>query len=153
MGKDDTKSIELNKKQYLALLKAMYLGNWMANANRTGKKDDPHMKEYEEIADYIFSLAPKFGFSENIEHDLEFDESEKMTEVSKLHEEYDEEVFWHELPDRLGERDFFRKYSKKDWDKMSKDERYSKLQECIIEWEEELEKNGIARLEIKKDKN
>jgi len=59
----------------------------MANANRTGSKDDPHMKEYEEISDYIFALAPEFGFSNNFEHDLECDEHGKNTEVNELHNE------------------------------------------------------------------
>lgn len=43
----------------------MYLGNWMANAHRTGQSEDPTLKEYNEISDYIFSLAPEFGFPKN----------------------------------------------------------------------------------------
>ena len=39
---------------------------------------------------------------------------EEETDVHELHEEYDEESFWDELVDRLGERDFFRKYTRKE---------------------------------------
>ena len=144
----EKQNIELTKEQFLLLMKVVYLGNWMANASRTGRKDDPHIKEYEEISDFIFSLASKFGFSENIEHELEFDESVETTEVSKLREDYDEETFWAELPDRLGERDFYNMYSKEDWKRMTQDERFLKMQECVIKWEEELEKYGIDRLEM-----
>ena len=105
--------INLTKKQYETLAKTVYLGNWMANAHRTGQEGDPIKKEYEEITNYIFSLASEFGFSKNFEHDLEYDKSDK-TEINKLQEEYDENTFWDELSDRLGERDFFRKYSKEE---------------------------------------
>ena len=142
--------INLTKKQYEALAKIIYLGNWMANANRTGSKDDPHMKEYKEITDYIFSLAPEFGFPETFEHDLECDEHGKTTEVNHLHEEYDEETFWEELCEILGERDFFKKYSKEEREKMTDDEHFLKLQECIIAWENEAEEYGVERLEIMK---
>jgi len=139
--------INLTKKQYETLVKAVYLGNWMANANRTGQSGDPHMKEYEEITDYIFSLASEFGFSKTFEHDLECDEHGKTTEVNLLHEEYDEETFWEELCGLLGERDFFRKYSKDEREKMNQEECFLKLQECIIAWEQEAEEYGVERLE------
>jgi hypothetical protein len=142
--------INLTKKQYEILAKTVYLGNWMANAHRTGAPDDPHMREYDDIADYIFSLAPEFGFSKNFEHDMVCDEHGKTTEVSRLHEEYDEEAFWSELCERLGERDFYRKYSESDWDKMDGEERFIKMQECIIAYEEEFENHGIERIEIMK---
>ena len=142
--------INITKKQYETLAKIVYLGNWMANANRTGTKDDPHMKEYEEISGYIFSLAPEFGFSKNFEHDLECDEYGKITEVHRFHEEYDEEIFWDELCEALGERDFFRKYSNEERENMNQEEHFVKLQECIIYYENEAEEYGIERLEIMK---
>lgn len=149
MKNQNKNSIELTKEQYLVLAKAVYLGNWMANAHRDGSPEDPHFKEYQKITDYIFSLAPKFGFPKTLEHELEYGEIEN-TEVERLHEEYDEQTFWNELPEKLGDRDFYRKYSKQDWEKMIQDERFLKLQECIIAWEEELEEYGIERLAVLK---
>lgn len=159
MKEENKTSIEFTKEQFLTLMKTVYLGNWMANANRDGSKEDPHIKEYERMEDYIFSLAPQFGFEKYLDHESKDGERyfptglfEEETDVNKLHDEYDEETFWDELSDRLRDRDFYKKYSKKDWEKMTKDERFIKLQECIIKWEEELEKNGIERLGIIKDK-
>jgi len=156
MKNQDKKSIKFTKEQFLTLMKIVYLGNWMANANRDGSPEDPHVKEYEKMEDYIFSLAPQFGFDKYLDHELTDGERyfptglfEEETDVNKLHDEYDEETFWDELPERLGDRDFYNKYSKEDWKKMiKKDERYMKMQECIIKWEEELENNGIERLGI-----
>lgn len=150
-------SIVLTKEQYLALLKAVYLGNWMANANRDGSQEDPHVEEYEAISDYIFSFAPQFGFEEYMSHEKDYGTSfystnafEEKTDVHQLHHEYDEETFWDELCDRLGEKDFHRTYSAEEINNMSNEERFLKLQECIIVHEEEAERYGIERLEIMK---
>ncbi len=140
--------INLTKKQYETLAKTVYLGNWIANGTRTGQKDDIYLAEYQEISDYVFSLAQEFDFSKNFEHDLECDEHGKTTEVNRLHEEYDENIFWEELPDRLGQRDFYRKYSKEEREKMNQEEHFLKIQECIITWEMECENYGVDRLEI-----
>lgn len=151
IGTNKNMKINLTKKQYETLAKTVYLGNWMANANRTGRKDDPHIKEYEEIADYIYSFAKDFGFPDDFEAGLEFsDGEEEPPEVSRLHEEYNEQNFWEELPDRLGQRDFYRKYSKEEREKMDYEEHFIKMQECIIAWENELEEYGIERLGIMK---
>ncbi|MCX6713500.1 MAG: hypothetical protein NTV48_00100 [Candidatus Vogelbacteria bacterium] len=140
--------IVLTREQYLTLAKVVYLGNWIANAYRVGQKDDPRLVEYDEISDHIFSLASKFGFSKHLEHEIEFDEDLNRTETSKLIEEYDEETFWTELPERLGDRDFYARYGKEDWDKMTPDERFLKMQECVIKWENEIENNDLDRIGI-----
>ena len=145
--------INLTKKQYEILAKAVYLGNWMANAQRTGRKDDPHYKEYEDIADYIYSFAKDFGFPDDFEVGLEFsDGEEEPPEASRLHGEYDEQNFWEVLPDKLGERDFHRKFSDEEREKMDPEEHFIKIQECIIAWENELEKHGIERIKTIEEK-
>lgn len=147
----DKKSIEFTKEQYEILAKTVYLGNWMANANRTGSSDDPYMEKYQKITDYIFSLASEFGFSKHFEHDLECDETNEKKEVNQLHEKYDEVTFWDELSEILGERDFYIKYTDEERKKMDRDEHFIKLQECIIAWDEEFKENGVERLYSKDD--
>jgi len=142
--------INLTKKQYEALAKTVYLGNWMANAQRVGTPQDPILKDYRDIADYIFSFASEFGFPDHYESELEFsDDDDDTTEVSRIHEEYDEQSLWEELADMLGERDFFRKYTKEEIEKMSDEERFTKRMECEDIWGEEFENNGIERLVLK----
>ena len=77
---------------------------------------------------------------------------EEETDVHKLHEEYDEETFWDELIDRLGDRDFYRHYSKEEIQKMTQEERFEKLYEFIDKWADEINKRGIEILEIDEDK-
>jgi tRNA(Ile)-lysidine synthase TilS/MesJ len=157
-NKEQQIKIGFTKKQFEVLLKLVYLGNWMANANRNGTLKDPMKKEYEEIENYIFSFTKQFGFDEYVDDaDAEKGEFyptrkfEEETDVHQLHEEYDEATFWDEIVDRLGDRDFFRHYSKKEIRKMSRDERFKKLYEFIDKWADETGKYGIERLEIKKD--
>lgn len=143
--------IEFTKEQFENLMKLVYLGNWMANASRT----DDTIEKYENIEDYVFSHAKDFGLEKYVDDEDAKDGKfyptrffEEETDVDDLRDEYEDETFWSELPDRLGERDFFKKYSQEEIEKMSRDERFLKVQECIIKWEEELENNGIDRLEI-----
>lgn len=159
-GNNQQMNITFTKEQFKILLKLVYLGNWMANAYRDGSPEDPHISDYEDIENYIFSYAPQFGLAEYMSHEagngVNFyptNAFEEETDVHNLHDEYDEEAFWDELCDRLGERDFHRKYSTKEIESMSGDERFLKLQECIIAYEEEAEDRGIERLEIMKTLN
>lgn len=151
-----TQPIEFTKKQFLSLLKAVYLGNWMVNAYRTGSKDDPHIQEYESISDFIFSQVPKFGFKRYMDHEPTDGERyfptryfEEETDVHKFHEEYDEETFWDQLAMRLGTIDFFEKYSKEEIKKMTREEWFTKFYECVDAVNEKLEESGLEKLKFK----
>ncbi|MCL5674896.1 MAG: hypothetical protein M1501_04035 [Candidatus Omnitrophica bacterium] len=146
--------IEFTKEQFEILLKVTYFGNWMANAHRT----EEQIKKYEEMEDYIFSFAKQFGFDKYVDDE----ESEKRkfyptrifeeeTDIQELIEEYDKETFWDELINRLGERDFYKKYGIEKIKKMNRDERFKKLNECINDWIDEINQYGIDRLKIVKD--
>jgi len=152
-------SIPLTRAQFLALLKAVYLGNWMANANRDGSRRDPRKKEYESIEDHIFSFAKQFGFDEYLDDDPEDAKEGKFfptllfeqgTDVDELMEEYNEDIFWDELIDRLGERDFYRRYSPAEIKAMTRDERFEKLDACIDAWADEIDKNGLENIWVLK---
>jgi hypothetical protein len=152
----EKKAVEFTKDQFLALMKMVYLGNWMANATRNGGPEDPQKEEYNDIENYIFSHAKQFGLGEYVDDEdcekykrvFPTRKFEEETDVEKLREEYDDHTFWEELAGYLGDRDFYKKYSGEEIERMSQDDRFIKLQECIIKWEEELEKEGIDRLNI-----
>jgi len=143
--------IEFTNEQYLALMKAVYLGNWVANAYRTEEMKE----EYEKIEDYIFSFAQKFGLDQFVDHE-ETDRYyptrafEEETDVHVLHNEYDEETVWDELAEWLGERDFFERYSEAEIEAMSRDERFIKRSECVDVYHEEFGKHGMERVRIAK---
>lgn len=144
--------INFTKKQYLALLKLAYLGNWLANASRL---PDEQIKEYEEAEDYIFSFTKEFGYDRYVDHEPEDGGKyyptryfEEETDVEILREDYNNETFWEEAADRFGDRDFIKKYGKEKIKKMDRDERFIKRMECEEKYEKEFEENGIDNFEI-----
>jgi hypothetical protein len=60
-------NIELTKKQYQTLLTMLYCGEWVLNSYKT--REDQVYKQTDEIEQYVFSLAKKYGFEKWIEYD------------------------------------------------------------------------------------
>ena len=144
--------INLTKKQFWNLIRATYMADWMANAIcERGMKEDDGIKE---IRDHVFSFAKEMGYEKFVEYTKDmgkyyatFDMDDEPT-TRKLINRYDEHAFWEEIIERLGERDFFRKYTKDEIKKMSDDEHYNKHMECEMVYGKEFENNGIERLGI-----
>ncbi len=141
--------INLTKEQYWNLIRATYMADWMANAIcEEGMKKDGDIKE---IRDYIFSFAKEMGFKNYVGYDekigyyAELDLDDEPS-TRALIERYDEHSTWDELGGWLGKRDFHRKYSQKEIEKMTDEDRFMKLMECDIAWEKEFEEHGIERL-------
>lgn len=152
---DGSKNIPFTRDQYRALIKAVYLGNWMANARRDGEP----LAEYERIQDYLFSLAPVFGLAKYIDqgeaahgHYEPTRFFEESTGVHRLHHEYDEEAMWDELADELGRRDVFARYTEAEIAAMSREEWAARLSTCMDAYDEEFVSHGIERLQINRDK-
>ena len=150
-------NIQFTKEQFWDLMRSLYMADWMANAIcEMDMKEDKGIKD---IRDYIFSFAKEMGYGDYVEYDDEhkkfyatLDMDDEPT-TRKLVERYDEHSFWDEIIERLGERDFFRKYARSDMVKMNKEEYFTKCMESEQVWAEEFEKHGIDRLEIVDRKN
>lgn len=144
--------INFTKKQYEDLVKLVYLGTWMVNAHRT----DDRVEKYEELEQYILSFYKDFGmenfilFDEELKRFFPTKEFEEETDVEQYKDEYNNDIFWEELIDRLARRDFIRAYGEENLLKMTWEERFEKEQPFIDKYDEEFEKNGIENLDIKK---
>lgn len=144
--------INLTKKQYWDLLRSLYIADWMANAicDAGMKKDD----EIKNIRNYIFSFAKEFGYDDFVEYSDEYKEyfstlaMDDESSVRELINRYDEHSTWDEFGSWLGERDFYKKYTPEQIEKMTEEERFIKLMECEIAWETEFETYGIERIGI-----
>ncbi|MCX7123745.1 MAG: hypothetical protein NTV32_08825 [Gammaproteobacteria bacterium] len=153
MSGSKKQSIEFTKEQFSVLLKAVYMGNWMANGNADEEKD--LRKDYDALESLIFSHALQFGFDQYVEQDSDdgdgyypTSEFEEDTEVAEIKDAYDEATFWGELAARLGAQFFAKRYSKEEADKMSPSAHFTKLHECINLCADELETFGLDRLSI-----
>jgi|SRR3989344_7896271 len=148
--------INLTKKQYWNLMRGMYMADWMANAIcEADMKQDDGIKE---ARNYVFSFAKEFGYEDFVEYDdklgayyATFDMDDEPV-TRGLIERFEEHSAWEELIDWLGDRDFFRKYTQEEIEKMTDDDCFIKRMECEIVWEEEFEKYGIERLKIDETK-
>ena len=129
--------LKLTDEQVRDLLKLAYLGNWLANGNRSGSEEDPHIDRFEKLVGHLFSA------SEVSERQLE---DELFAE--QLIDAYNEETFWDELVERLAHRDFERLWGLcPDRDELSEEMR-AELDKTHARYEHELEENGIDRLEV-----
>jgi hypothetical protein len=141
--------INFTKKQYEDLLRLVYLGNWMANAHRVRNR----IEKFNELESHIFSHAEDFGmerWADTDDPDTTYPTRyfEEESGVEELREEYDGEIFWNELSDRLGSRDFDKQYSKKELKAMDVEQRISLFYDAVGKWNEELENYGIDRLQV-----
>ncbi|OGZ97078.1 MAG: hypothetical protein A3B34_03075 [Candidatus Sungbacteria bacterium RIFCSPLOWO2_01_FULL_54_21] len=160
-GKDIPKaSIVLTRRQFLALLKAVYLGNWVANAYRDGGPLDPLAEEYEGILHLVFSQAPRFGLEKYASREPGSDDAhhptrlfEEGTDVRAVLDAHEDAVFWEELAERLGERDFHAMHTEEMAAGMAEDESMHRHHESIDRYEDEFANHGIDRLRIAEDEH
>jgi hypothetical protein len=140
--------IELNKKQYRDLIELLFLGNWVANASRTGAEGDDMLEKYEEIFDYILSHAKSFEADDVVMQEdkrfyttMDFDES-----IMPVIEDYDDYTFWEQLSSKLAERDLLRELGPISF----KEEHQERMFDIEEQYEIEFEKNGLKNLTLVK---
>lgn len=100
-------NLELTTKEYLALLKAVYLADCVANSHAETPADED--RDIARLRRKIFSYAEEMGFSELVRHDPERDD---FFETDALAEEIDAEylerhiemIFWREMKARLTDK-------------------------------------------------
>ena len=71
------------------------------------------------------------------------------SEIENYRQEYEYEVLWEDLADRLARRDFIRKYGEDSIKKMDRKERFEKEEPFVEKYEQEFEEYGIERIDIK----
>ena len=144
-------NIEFTKKEYKDLLEIIEIAYWVLFAHRTGERPQ-ELKKYENLEQIIYGYAKELGYDNLIMYDEEFEryfatrEFEETSPSLKYIEEYDNEAFWGKLIERLAIRDFYKKYNKKTIKKMSKEERFKKIDEISEKYSEEFVSNGLDNL-------
>lgn len=146
--------IEFTKEQYEALLKIVYLGNWMASST----KETPE-REYENIEQYILSFAKDFnlekfvGFDQKQKSYYPSEEFENSTDVVQLIDAYDEYQVWEALVLSLSHRDIVKKYGEKKVEEMSDEELLEKEYPLIQKYEDEFREHGFDNLYVRSKKS
>lgn len=145
--------INLTKKQYRSLIDLVHMGDMMVNGIRTTDK----VEEYEELREYIYSFAKQMGCEDIVKYDAKYGMhfETRDFETGKIQEyisEYDNEVFWTELPSRLADRDIIR-LQKLTGELTDREEWLRKVWAKEEEYQIEFETNGLENVEVKFQSN
>lgn len=144
-------NIELTTEQYKKLVELVYLGNWMANAVKTGEILE---NEYEQIEHQMFSYSKDAELGDFVSLDDQYGEyvlsDEVEDKMQQLIREYDDFTFWQELTYRLAERDLYREIGPVS--KLTEQHHERKFQ-IVEQYEFEFKKSGLRQLILKKDTN
>lgn len=144
--------ITLSEKQFEKLLKLVYLGMWIAEAD-----ESPGNDYFTEIEQLVYSQAKNLSGSTPIQFEedskkyyptIDFDKDDI---IAHYIDTYDENCFWEELIDRLTKRDMIRKYGLEKINTMSQEEIIKKEQEFTGKYETVFEESGILKLFIQND--
>ncbi len=106
------KNIELTNDQYKTLVKLIFYGEWLLNANKAGAKEMD--KTAEELCDYIYSKKATFNLQDwfkELAYGEELKEAKIKSFLKKIFD-YNEETFWFYLTDKLASRDALIEYLK-----------------------------------------
>jgi len=99
------KKILLTDEQYKELVKVVFYGEWLLNANKVGEESMD--TKAIEIRDYIYNHRDTFSLSEWMIETNDGPEIKQKIVLDLLDNvlEYNEHVFWMLLIEKLGERD------------------------------------------------
>ena len=143
--------IEISNEQYRDLVMLVCLGEWVRGdvADWRGENGE----RWEKIRERILFAA----INENIPGIAELFQGAILPtdnlslEYEKMLDEYNDEIFWHELSLRLGQRDYERNAT--DADKKYTEDHYGMLPEKVHKYykkyDDEFEEYGVERLDIK----
>ena len=140
-------TMKLTPMQYKHLVEMMYLGHWVLYSDQI--EDDP---EVEETMEAVYSCAKEAGLGKWIEKDRSLSRhfptrTMEETLLGKL-EDFEDDVFWDELTDRISQRDLLRKFGEKRILKMDRDEYFVEFEAFERSYSDEFQRHGIDRLEI-----
>ncbi len=122
------------------------------NSHKIG--DNPKSGPYKKIEQKIFSFAKDFGFENLVMYDdrlkmyfptLEYENSESDRPFI---DEFEEEVFWEELCNRLAQRDLLKNKGIQKLKEMDPLERLTKEDEIAEKYDKEFLENGLKNITI-----
>jgi len=144
--------IEISKAEYKILLHILEMADWILTSHKI--KDEKRHKPYRKLEQKIFSLADMMGYGSLIEYSKEFNEYmptrkyEDTCSAMEFIEEFENEFFWDELIDRLGERDAIREVGTEGFKALIPIDRITKVDDHKDKYINEFEKHGLDRIVI-----
>ncbi|MCX7023689.1 MAG: hypothetical protein NT080_03615 [Spirochaetes bacterium] len=142
-------NMSMSRKSFRELVKHVVIGNWVLTAFKSEEDSD----EDEELMSLVLDCARTNDALDGVEYDNDenrlYLDAETQAEFLEHMEAYDDGTFWDELTEELAKRDLRKKYGEEAITAMSEDEAREKLGEERARYEEEFEKYGVERMEIR----
>ncbi|MBE0583951.1 MAG: hypothetical protein IH612_09310 [Desulfofustis sp.] len=101
--------IQISKKEYLLLLDVFAIAEWVMNSHKVDS--DPETEPYNKLEQKIMSYADDAGCGHLVKYDKKQEEYfptreyEEIGTYGRFIEQFEEDVFWEELGQRLALRD------------------------------------------------
>jgi predicted ATP-dependent endonuclease of OLD family len=144
--------LELNRRDYLALLSVIEIADWVVNAYRSDElAETAPMRALEQK---VLELAEQAGCGELVEYDAEEKrwwltrEFEETSDALQFVQEFENDNFWEQLSDRLIERDLKRALGAAAYKRLDPEELEEKEEPYRTLYSEEFLTHGVERLEI-----
>ncbi|ABZ95074.1 hypothetical protein EHQ92_16970 [Leptospira biflexa] len=147
--------MELSLEQYETLLKLVYMGDWVISTlqAKDRSEDEPDSdSRYADVVRHVFSQAEHAGLGNIVQIDQnngepyltrEFEEESGLVDIL---EDYEDEVFWQALIERLAHRDFLRHFGETAISQMAIEERIEKETPFHDKWATEFHENGLENI-------
>jgi hypothetical protein len=143
-------AIELTADQYRLLLELAYCGNWLINSWR---EDQQVLGEFDNLENHLLTYAAKAGLPEVAETDQEtkqmfFSGPFEQAVHERFVPDYENDVFWGELCQRLAWRDLERSFGSVGIGRMGSRERTAALERIEDRYQAEFDQHGVDNLAL-----
>ncbi len=143
--------INFTPEQYKTLVKLVYLGNWLANANNDAGNIN---EEFQELEKFVYAQAALAGISADtglVPDDGEYFPSKELEDdLQQLVDEYEDSAFWDNLASRLAYRDLIEEFGERAVEEMGPERRVAALGRHEERYNQEFEEFGLDNLRLVK---
>jgi hypothetical protein len=142
--------IKISKNEYRLMLDVFAIAEWVMNSFKVDK--EPETKPYNKLEQKIMSYAEDFGCGNLVSYDSKLEEFfptkefEEMGGYSKFIEQFEDDVFWEELGQRLALRDLINDQGLEAVRSMDPASRLRAQDEIADRYHREFYDNGIENL-------
>ena len=145
MPNDQPITITVSAADYQRIVELAYLGEWFINSHHDTEFQDDAASD---VLQKVLAVQPLALVGRDVETGNYYLESEWTERLYDQYiSDYDDHVFWDELIERLAQRDLAKSRGVSP-DEINREEDLRELRPLEDRYREELEGNGVERLEI-----
>lgn len=144
--------LDLDRQEYLTLLTVVQIADWILHANGADPPEEP--EDFHALMQKILDKAEDAGCGNLVEHDPAqkrrfFTREFENTSLGVAYvEQYEDDIFWEWLVQRLAERDLIRKHGEEAYANLSPVDRAKREGPYLEMYDHEIREHGLDRLEV-----